>query len=864
MSNKTMEQIVNYIRDILRKEGITGMDSINHCIVFVMSRMLDKNICKKTNIDVKYSYDMIMKDDDGDEIEPQDLYTKFYKKGKPECLIGQLVNKLEFKNIKFKLEGPENLKNIMKKMKQFDVKSFESTYDIIGTIYEIHLKSGTSNAMRDLGQYYTHRLVINYMIKLCDPKMGKGIIEKIVDPTMGTGGFLTMAIKYLNNKYKDKIDWTKNKENIIGFDIDDNVRNMALINVFLEIGELCENTIVKQDTLHKDLKFSDDGIYKGKILEKAKIILANEPMGLKNIVHASCCDRIKNMKIRGTKAEPLFLQLFCELLDDGGRCAVIVPDGVLFNDSSLHNDTRKYIIENFNLKKIIALDDGFFLNTGVKTSIMFFEKDGKKTEEVEYSMIKLNNGNIEENSIIKVKYDDIVKNKYSLFANKYNVKSIEKVDGTEYSKLIDICDFLSTTKHTSSIGNDKGIYRFYNSSQADKLYLDNFEIDKESIIIGNGGSICVHYDDKFTPSKHVTVCQVKDLKKYSTKYLYYYLSLNVNILKNLSAGSTISWLNKTNMGNIEIPFPNIKIQKQIVEILDIIFENTNSLKNDITHFKKIMNFHIQSVTYLKTKNIRLGDVFNLEKGKLQSTKIEIGKKIPVLSISEKIKYTDNVDKNLLVDGKNIWICSVSSGTSNGPYETKIKYFDGLCSFTNLLSRFVVKDDYKDKVDMRFMYYYFENLRPFIEENYGKGSCNKTLNSTDFYDMKICILPIEIQKKLVLTCDEINEAIVKCQNIIKSNEELMNTMIMMYIKDDTKKESEKKDDKSKNTSSESESSSDSSSEKDTKVKNIKEKKIVKKLSKKEESESESSSSESSSEEEEEEEEKTVKKKSKPKK
>ena len=56
--------------------------------------------------------------------------------------------------------------------------------------------------------------VINFMIKLCDPKMDKnGNIETIIDPTMGTGGFLTMSIKYLNDKYKNKVDWTKNKSN---------------------------------------------------------------------------------------------------------------------------------------------------------------------------------------------------------------------------------------------------------------------------------------------------------------------------------------------------------------------------------------------------------------------------------------------------------------------------------------------------------------------------------------------------------------------------------------------------------------------------------------------------------------------------
>ena len=389
-----MENIITQIRNILRKEGISGMESINHCIVFIVCRLLDDDLCEKVKIDKKFSYNNIMKDDadnnDDDSednmVGDQDLYSRIFVKGKADgCLIGQLVNKLGFKNIKFKMESIHHVKEIMKKLKEFNPKKLSLKYDIIGTIYELHLKSGTSNAMRDLGQYYTNRQVIKYMIELCNPCMNKkGEIESILDPTMGTGGFLTMSVKYLNEKYKNKIDWSKNKNNIIGFDIDDNVRNMALLNVLLETGELCNESLIKNDTLYHDLKIAN-----GKILEKAKIILANEPMGLKNIIHASCCERIKELKIRGTKAEPLFLQLFMGALDEGGRCAVIVPDGMLFNNSALHNGTRKYMIDNFNLKKVVSLSDDFFLNTGVKTSILFFVKDGKKTEEVEFSFIKL-------------------------------------------------------------------------------------------------------------------------------------------------------------------------------------------------------------------------------------------------------------------------------------------------------------------------------------------------------------------------------------------------------------------------------------------------------------------------------------------
>lgn len=585
-----LEGTINFIRDILRKEGITGMDSINHCIVFLMCRMLDEKLCEKVNIDKKFAFENLTKDDDGEKIGNQELYAKIYrKKTGSECLIGELVNKLQFKNIKFKMEGIQNLRSIIDKLESIDVHKLSTKYDLIGTIYELHLKSGTSNAMRDLGQYYTNRIVIKYMIELCDPKMKDGKIEKIVDPTMGTGGFLTMSIKYLNEKYK-KIKWNKNKDNIIGFDIDDNVRNMALMNVFLEIGELCTDSLVKQDTLHNDMKFQN-----GTILEKADVILANEPMGLKNLVHADCCERIKDLKLRGTKAEPLFLQLFMEALNDGGRCAVVVPDGMLFNDSNLHAGTRKYLLENFNLRKVISLNDDFFLNTGVKTSILFFENDGYQTSKVEFSEIKLKDGEIEETSIIKVKMSEIEKNKYTLYVNKYNIEKLEKVEGIEYKKLGDICNLLPTTKHTSSIGKDTGKYRFYNSSQMDILYVDTCEVQKDSVIIGNGGNLCIHFDKYFTPSKHVTVCQMKDDMTCNIKYIYYYLKLNKNILRNLSAGSTIQWLNKTSIMSVEIPIPSLDAQNKFILYCEKCDVDVDEMMKKINEYPILMQNKLKTI-----------------------------------------------------------------------------------------------------------------------------------------------------------------------------------------------------------------------------------------------------------------------------
>ena len=168
-----------------------------------------------------------------------------------------------------------------------------------------------------------------------------------------------MTIKYLEANYEN-IDWDEQKKYLYGFDIDQNNCNMMRLNILLDTTKFFD-TIITRDTLYTDIAIEDNPPL------NADVILANEPMGLVNILHAECCDRIKDLKIRGTKAEPLFLQLFMEALNENGRCAVVVPDGVLFNDSNLHQGTRKKLIEEFNLVKVITLNDKeFFLNTGVK------------------------------------------------------------------------------------------------------------------------------------------------------------------------------------------------------------------------------------------------------------------------------------------------------------------------------------------------------------------------------------------------------------------------------------------------------------------------------------------------------------------
>ena len=273
MSYKEMNQFestITSIRNILRVEGITGLDSINHCVALLVSRYLTIEKCKEFDIPLEFAFENFLKNKDGTNCDDQTAIAKFYTQdGTKDCLCVYLREKLNFYSFKFGINAPLNFLNIYKKLDDINMSSLFDKIDIVGAIYELHLKTGTTGSgMRDLGQYFTNREVIKYMIKLCDPKLKKnGDIESILDPSMGTGGFLSMSIKHLNKRHKN-INWKVNKDRIYGFDVDETVKNMSILNALLECGQIFNKTFVKNDTLHNDYKISD-------YPDKLKTTLAN-------------------------------------------------------------------------------------------------------------------------------------------------------------------------------------------------------------------------------------------------------------------------------------------------------------------------------------------------------------------------------------------------------------------------------------------------------------------------------------------------------------------------------------------------------------------------------------------------------------
>ena len=295
----SLNAVIKKCRDILRLEGITGMDSMKHLTLYTLLRRLDEDECKKLKIPVKFSWEKFM-DFKNNSDDHQRSYNLLYcGNAATEDLISCIDYKFGTKNFNFKLKNPTNHVDILNEFKKLDFSNLDGKIDILGTIYEIHLGSGSNkSAMRDLGQFFTERDVCKYMTALCNPKvLSDGRAESVLDPTMGTGGFLSSYIQHLGNS----VDWSKMHNDIAGYDIDEFVMSIGKINLYLQTGQLFER-IKHRDTLSNDIGTETQRL-------KFKNILANMPFGVKGLTHAGCCLRVRNLKIQSTKSEPLFLQL---------------------------------------------------------------------------------------------------------------------------------------------------------------------------------------------------------------------------------------------------------------------------------------------------------------------------------------------------------------------------------------------------------------------------------------------------------------------------------------------------------------------------------------------------------------------------
>lgn len=264
----------------------------------------------------------------------------------------------------FKIPTPLMLDKVVTAMDEIYEQSRQaSSPDVRGDIYE-YLLSKLSTAGVN-GQFRTPRHIIRMMVEMMAPQPD----EVICDPACGTGGFLVEAGHYLKEKYKQEIFFDRQKKDhymnhmFHGYDMD---RTMLRIGAMNMMTHGIDNPFIEyRDSL------SDQNTDR----EAYSLILANPPF--KGSLDADIVSTDLHKLCKTKKTELLFLALFLRMLKVGGRCACIVPDGVLFGSSAAHKAIRKEIVENHRLEAVISMPSGVFKPyAGVSTAVLVFTKTG--------------------------------------------------------------------------------------------------------------------------------------------------------------------------------------------------------------------------------------------------------------------------------------------------------------------------------------------------------------------------------------------------------------------------------------------------------------------------------------------------------
>ncbi len=262
----------------------------------------------------------------------------------------------------FKLPTPLMLSKVVDAMDElYDQMEKLKESDVRGDVYE-YLLSKLSTAGVN-GQFRTPRHIIKMMVALMNPTAE----DVICDPSCGTAGFLVEASEYLRNNKKEEIFYDKVKKDhfmnhmFYGFDMDRTMLRIGAMNMMTH--GVDSPYIEYRDSL------SDQNPDKNKY----SLILANPPFKGSLDADIVSADLLKVCKTK--KTELLFLALFVRMLKIGGRCACIVPDGVLFGSSTAHKAIRKEIVENQRLEAVISMPSGVFKPyAGVSTGILVFTK----------------------------------------------------------------------------------------------------------------------------------------------------------------------------------------------------------------------------------------------------------------------------------------------------------------------------------------------------------------------------------------------------------------------------------------------------------------------------------------------------------
>lgn len=275
----------------------------------------------------------------------------------PETPMRSAIVRTTFEDANQYMKDGVLLRQVINVIDQLDLGDYEESH-AFGEIYESILKEMQSAG--SAGEFYTPRALTDFMANIIDPKIG----EKMADFACGTGGFITSWLKALEKKVKTVEDQEEYLKSIYGIEKKQFPYMLCVTNMLLH--GIDSPHLMHDNSLTKDvLNYTDE--------DKFDVILMNPPYGGNE---KNDTKQHFPSDLRSSETADLFMVLIMYRLANGGRAAVILPDGFLFGTDNAKLAIKEKLLREFNLHTIIRLPGSIFAPyTSIATNIIFFNKE---------------------------------------------------------------------------------------------------------------------------------------------------------------------------------------------------------------------------------------------------------------------------------------------------------------------------------------------------------------------------------------------------------------------------------------------------------------------------------------------------------
>jgi len=455
--------------------------------------------------------------------------------------------------------------------------------DTLGDIFEYMLSRGMST-MADEGQYFTNRIICKLAFKKCYEikkalRRGDGSLCTFADWFVGTGGFPAEFVKGVNDNVPD-VNWKEDSKSIYCQDMNGSSVTTTLLNLLIQTGVPFSGTTIRSANSFADPIIKGTGApyaglavdycfmnppyggdkTKGKEYKFAYSKTTKDEVGVRTKRFFVNPD-IQSIGIEDDEKVSAGVQLaMATLSSDGGICAIVLPQGFFFGASKKCVELRKKITEDYKIHYVVDIASGAFANTGTKTSMMVFQKGMGATEKVAFI-------GLDEKPLVEATLEELRAKHYSLNYKQYLPQTAVEVEGFEMVKLGE----LIVADSGDLLPKDAIVKGEYPVIGGGKVvgYHNKTNRNADEIVISRVGNACLTFmSGKYYLTDNALAIISKDQSKMLIKYLYYYLTQNIDKLREQYSGTGQPVISKTRLYEIQIPLPSLERQAQIVEAID--------------------------------------------------------------------------------------------------------------------------------------------------------------------------------------------------------------------------------------------------------------------------------------------------------